>query len=575
MTMTRRRLLHGIGPTIAPLRRLIGLAFSTLLVLADVLLAARPARADVILVVDTATDTIANDGLCSLREAITAANDNARYFGCLGNGGGFDLIEFALGSGTPVIQITSALPTITGPVEINGGPGRVELRGPGGVDGLVVSGAGAAGSSIRNLVLDGFWTAVYVESTTEVVLAGNYIGTDATGSVASANAIGILLELASARIGGTSGWSPGGSCAGECNLISGNTFRGIHLRMGSSAVIQGNLIGTNATGSAAIGNPIGVYVENSVGTIGGSTPGSGNLVSGNVDGIQIQRSSDLATATVIQGNRIGTDTSGSAAIANTTGIRVSLGNSDHPVLIGGDTALARNLISGNAGAGIRLQLADLVTIQGNRIGTRADGLSALGNGGAGVELASSTHQNIVGGVDAGQGNTIAHNAIGVSVGIYDYHNVVRGNAISGNAGKGIALADDQMETAVTPTIVTVAPISGTACPGCVVDVYSDAADEGGTYEGSTTADGGGSWTFNGAVTGPNVTATATTAEGSTSEFSAAVPEPSLGVLLGAGVAGLAAAAFRGRVLRIQSPDERCCSMAPVEGESKSISHADG
>ena len=63
---------------------------------------------------------------------------------------------------------------------------------------------------------------------------------------------------------------------------------------------------------------------------------------------------------------------------------------------------------------------------------------------------------------------------------------------------------------------------GTACPNCTVDVYSDDEDEGRVYEGSTTADDAGDWTFDGSPEGPNVTATATDAAGNTSEFSAPV-----------------------------------------------------
>lgn len=506
------------------------------------LLASQAARGDVILIVDTAADVIANDGLCSLREAITAANDDANSFGCLGNGGGFDRIEFALGSGTPLIQLASPLPAITEPVAIDGGPGRVEIRGMGSGSGLSLVGPATADSTIRNLVLNGFENGIFIAGTSNVTITGCHVGTNATGSAASANTTGIYAFSASARIGGTAGWTPAGSCTGHCNLISGNTVRGVYLTSGSSALIQGNLIGTDASGSMAIGNGIGVFVDESIATVGGSTFGAGNLVSGNGDGILIKRSTGLETGSFVQGNSIGTDASGSAAIANLTGIRVDLGNQVHPVTIGGATALAGNLISGNAGAGIHLERADLVTIHGNRIGTRADGTSPLPNGGFGVELASSTHANVIGGIGPGEGNVIAFNAIGVTIGVLDYANVVRGNAIHGHVGRGIALADDQFSTATTPTITGVAPVSGTACPGCTVDVYSDLEDEGGTFEGSTTADGLGSWTFDGAVDGPNVTATATSAAGSTSEFSAAVPEPGMGLLLGTGVAWLAAAA---------------------------------
>ena len=118
---------------------------------------------------------------------------------------------------------------------------------------------------------------------------------------------------------------------------------------------------------------------------------------------------------------------------------------------------------------------------------------------------------------------IAHNATGVTIGQFNYHNRVRGNSIRSNAGEGISLADFQTNTAFAPSINGVSPVSGTACPGCTVDVYSDAADEGGTYHGTVVADVGGNWTFNGPVTGPNITATATSTVGSTSEFSAPFP----------------------------------------------------
>jgi len=70
-------------------------------------------------------------------------------------------------------------------------------------------------------------------------------------------------------------------------------------------------------------------------------------------------------------------------------------------------------------------------------------------------------------------------------------------------------------------------VMGTACANCTIDIYSDDADEGRVYEGSTTANGIGNWSFSRSLEGPNVTATATDADGNTSEFSApvAVPDP--------------------------------------------------
>jgi hypothetical protein len=64
-------------------------------------------------------------------------------------------------------------------------------------------------------------------------------------------------------------------------------------------------------------------------------------------------------------------------------------------------------------------------------------------------------------------------------------------------------------------------VSGTTCPGCTMEIYSDAEDEGCIYEGTTVADGMGHFTFakNGSLSGPYITATATDGEGNTSEFS--------------------------------------------------------
>ena len=257
---------------------------------------AQTAHADVIIIVDTAADVIANDGACSLREAITAANNNANYFGCIGTGGGYDLIEFSIGGGTPVINIATVLPTITGPVEINGGSNRVELRGDGLVStGLSISGPGTAGSVIRKMVINRFSTGIYVGSTTNIVISGNYLGTTADGIITVGSGVnGIDLSGSTVQIGGINGITAGGPCTGDCNLISGYTTgttpNGIRVRSGSNATIRGNFIGTDANGTnaLALGNGNGIRIEDAFATVGGTTAGAGNLISGNVNGISRQ-----------------------------------------------------------------------------------------------------------------------------------------------------------------------------------------------------------------------------------------------------------------------------------------------
>ncbi|MCQ3939414.1 MAG: hypothetical protein DPW18_20575, partial [Chloroflexi bacterium] len=82
-----------------------------------------PARAagGVMLTVTTNADTNAVDGFCSLREAITAANNDADQNECVGSGGSYgdDSIVFSVGSSS-VITLSSALPAITTTMYIDG-----------------------------------------------------------------------------------------------------------------------------------------------------------------------------------------------------------------------------------------------------------------------------------------------------------------------------------------------------------------------------------------------------------------------------------------------------------------------
>jgi hypothetical protein len=518
-----------------------------LLALAALFVVASPARAiicvicpppfGVALVVDTTVYPGVNgDGKCSLDEAINAANGNsnadASSTSCDANAsqaGATDGISFT--AGVTTINITSTPPAITTPIAINGGASRVELHGPGtSANGLYVTTAASAGSSIRNLVINGFGMGIYLDHTSGITIAGNYIGTNRAGSAAVPNGQGIYAYYGIAQVGGLNGLTPGGPCAGDCNLISGNTGDGIHIHEFGGGLIEGNFAGTDVTGTSALGNGgSGIHISyDSPVTIGGTASGAGNLTSGNTFGIEVEQS-----APVIQGNFIGANVNGNGAIPNTTtGIYVHQGNHSYPFTIGGLTAGAGNVISGNTHDGVALFTADRVAVYGNLIGTQVDGTTPLPNGGGGVALSSSTHSNVIGGTGAGQANVVAFNGL-AGVGVFaccDYYNQVRGNSIHENTGKGIFLADDQNHTTSTPAITGVNPIHGTACANCTIDVYSDADGQGKVYEGTVTADGAGNWTFSGSPAGPNVTATATSASLSTSEFSApytlpATPSP--------------------------------------------------
>ena len=229
---------------------------------------------------------------------------------------------------------------------------------------------------------------------------------------------------------GVTGNVIGGATAAARNLISGNTA-GIQSTGGGANTVRGNWIGTSITGSSSVANGRGISLTGTTGwVIGGSNPGEGNLISGNTDeGIFIVNGSGA----IIQGNFIGTDLTGAEALSNNWGIYATV----HPGLqIGGDFAAGEgNLISGNLQDGIYLSTVGTV-VTGNTIGTDPAAIQPLGNGGAGIFLALGTTDAVIGGVGAGEANVIAWNQSGV----YNdggVRNAIRANPIFFNQRLGI------------------------------------------------------------------------------------------------------------------------------------------
>ena len=231
-----------------------------------------------------------------------------------------------------------------------------------------------------------------------------------------------------------------------------------------------------------------------------------------------------------QGNRIGTNAAGTAAIPNATGILVSdvTGASFHR--IGGLNSGEGNVISGNTGDGIDIRNTAGLYIFGNIIGRSADGSAPLGNGGDGIQLSNSTEHLLIGGQTNKSQNTMANNG-GHGVLVDSAMGTVNGNTIGAssifsNGGKGIENVNGGNDELTPPAITSAqvqaagAGITGTSCADCYIQLYSDDQDEGRVYHGATVADSSGDWTFDFPYDGPNLTATATDAFGSTSEFSA-------------------------------------------------------
>ncbi len=268
---------------------------------------------------------------------------------------------------------------------------------------------------------------------------GNLIGTDYTGKTAVANAqAGIYIEVPGNTIGGPS--------AALRNVISGNFQNGIFIygATASGNLIEGNYIGPDVTGRAALGNVYaGISISNAPATsIGGTSAGDGNVISGNGDsGITLGGS--VTAATIIQGNHIGTDATGNDALPNSNGGIYLYGSGTNT--IGGALAGAGNLISGNFQEGVSVgdPGANFNTIQGNFIGTKADGVSPLGNQAHNIDFLDTASNNLVGGTSPGADNRLAfvqwslYDGVRVRVGCPG--NSVSRNSIFSNGFLGIVI----------------------------------------------------------------------------------------------------------------------------------------
>ncbi len=374
------------------------------------------------------------DGEISLREAIIAANNTS----------GTDTISFDIaGDGPHTIDVTSALPGISDTIVIDGttepdfnNTPTIEINGEnaGSANGLVLQG-GSAGSTIRGLVINRFkqnGITIYSDNNT---VAGNYIGTDTTGTADRGNTrYGIAIA-------GGDGNMIGGSSALDRNIISGNEQHGIELGSNSeSNKVQGNFIGTNADGTGALGNTYnGILINgagnNIIGTdLDGVSDGSeGNLISGNSQhGIGFYGSN--ATNNLIAGNKIGVDNLAANALGNQHH-GISINGGSHHNIIGGGSIEARNIISGNEQVGINIggDGSEFNKIQGNYIGTDDSGTVDLGNTNGGISLYSDNTiigTDLDGTDDAAEGNLISGNdGDGIYIGSDGENNRIQGNYI--------------------------------------------------------------------------------------------------------------------------------------------------
>lgn len=376
-------------------------------------------------------DNLCDDGtgVCTLRAAIEQANATA----------GGDTIAFNIpGAGPHAIRPASALPAIIDQVVINGytQPGAAPAAGATPAVLLIEIDGALAGSPVDGLVIAASNStvrglAIHSFSDEGISLEGD-------GNIIRGNHIGtdVTGTIAMGNNNGivivSDGNTIGGTTAARRNVISGNVSLGVVVT-GADNDVKGNFIGTDATGMLALGNFTGVSVPGSGNRIGGRIASdAGNLISGNgFTGVSLTGSDN-----VVHGNRIGTDRPGTGALGNGgNGVQV-LGDDN---VIGGLLLLAGNVISAN-GVGVFIsEGASGNRLRGNLIGTDVSGVGALGNGAA--ILVEDGSGNTIGGPRFLHGNRIAFNGAGVLV-RNGTGNAILSNAILSNGDGGIDLNVD-------------------------------------------------------------------------------------------------------------------------------------
>lgn len=400
-------------------------------------------------------------GTGSLRQAILDANSM---------GGG--TIQFTIpGTGVHTISPLTDLPTITQPVTIDGytQPGSSPNTNPTtmGLNTVLTIELSAAMDSgpqgwcldvnadnctVRGLAINSARfnrPGIRVSGHNSSVIQGNFIGTDPTGTVARPNTgSGVSLESTS------NDNTVGGTTPAARNLISGNGGVGGVICSGTGDIVQGNLVGTDITGTLPLGNGgRAVFVQGTSALIGGTTVAARNIISGNVNANAVDFFAGVPNdMNTVQGNFIGTDVTGTVALPNLEGMNI-FGSG---AVIGGLTATPGtppgNVISGNSSFGVSLNGSSSNLIQGNLIGTDVTGTQPLGNHNTGVYIVDNggnpSHDNTVGGTAAGAGNIIAFNGASCDVsgdGVVvrenpgNINNAILGNSIFSNFGLGIEL----------------------------------------------------------------------------------------------------------------------------------------
>jgi CSLREA domain-containing protein len=283
--------------------------------------------------------------------------------------------------------------------------------------------------------------------TDPVVLDGYTQPGASPNTLAVGNGAVLLIELDATRVNADD--APGAGVVTIGSGGRGSTVRGlvinrtqqstaILLSGGGENVVEGNFLGVGANGATIPGDTTqrpfdrgdGIYVSFSENNrIGGTDPAARNVIAGHPR-FGIALTGATTTGNVLQGNYIGTTADGAAALGGQYYGAIFLSGASGNT-IGGTAEGAGNLVSGNDDDGILLSRSNSNVVQGNRIGTDAAGTSALPNS-SGIVIFGS-HDNLIGGVEPGAGNVIASNGgNGVEISTAG-SDTAAGNSILGNS----------------------------------------------------------------------------------------------------------------------------------------------
>ena len=285
---------------------------------------------------------------------------------------------------------------------------------------------------------------ITIHTSDDIVLQGNYIGTDKSGTLARGNTFnGVTITSSSGTIIGDSAASQiPATCSGTCNVISNNK-NGIDFESGAStssnSTIKGNFIGSDKTGAVAIRNTHGIELEK-VTTLNISY----NLNSASsriIYALSSLTNSNSITGLTIDNNYLGINRAGTAKIADSSYALWIQANAGSTL---DNTTVSNNDIGGALNTAIYFYGADItdVDIKSNNVGYTESAVSIPNN--FGIQLFNTDSNDIIiGGANEADGNVISTNS---KHGIYLINakkTLIRNNTIHSNLNYGIYVSQNE------------------------------------------------------------------------------------------------------------------------------------